>query len=209
MSTEDEPLSAVATPQTAPATPGLDPATFDMNAFIQGVRPTRRSVRLHLRADLLAGLDEIVAEIDATEGDVDHLIRDYEATRAAFFADFQTWTVERRSSDWVKEVWAQTAARLNVPLNKDGDTDDMKARAVLVQHQLAGQVVEIKDRDGKVIATSVTVEQLDALRATNEGEWNRLAIAMSECNLITAAASEVLTRDFSRRSSTGRSGTAS
>lgn len=208
MTAADEPLSAPPTVRDE-AKAGLDPATYSMTDYLAGIRPTRRSVRLHLRADLLAALDEIVAEIDATEGDVDHLVDRYEQVRAEFFADHQTWVIEGRSSDWVKECWRVAAARLGVTLDARHDTTDMAARAQLIQHQLAGQVVEVKDADGHAVASSVTVADLEAIRQANEGEWNRLVIAMMECDTINAGASEVLTRDFSRRYSTGRSGTAS
>ncbi|HET7398997.1 MAG TPA: hypothetical protein VFJ94_10790 [Intrasporangium sp.] len=214
---DDQPLSA-APPQAAAAafgivdsTPPLDPATFDLDDFIAGMRPTRRTVKIHERGDLIGVMDEIVDRIDSTpeDQDVNDLIAAYEQAKQAFLAHTAYWTVEKRSSEWVTDRWATYARANGLTLDKDGDTTDMKARLRLLIDQLVGQVVEVKPAGGAPVPVQVTHERLRRMYDANEGELNKLMYAMTDANQAVAQSARVLTRDFSQRSSTGRSGTAS
>lgn len=212
MSEEDVPLSVPAVPDSLArdTTQPLEVASFDLPGFLRGVRPTRRTVKLHERADLIGVLDELVNRIDALpDGDeADALIDQFETVRAEFQAGVTYWTVERRSSEWVEAQWEDCARRHGFKL-VDGDTKNRKHRLVLLMDQLAAQIVEVKDESRAVSSEPVTVERLRALFDVNEGELNKLMFAMQDANTSMAQQAGVLTRDFSQRSSTGRNGSAS
>jgi hypothetical protein len=152
---DDTPLSVAPEPSAfvRDTTRPLDAATFSPFAFLDGFRPTRRTVKLHERADLIGDLDEIANRIDSLpeDADVDDLIAEFHRVRDVFQASVCFWTVERRSSEWVTERWA-TYAR---------------------EHGI------------------------------------KLLFAQQDANTSLAQSAKVLTRDFSLRSSTARSGAAS
>ena len=211
---DDTPLSAPQ-PASAPAevrltdsTRPLDAATFDLDAFLNGVRPTRRTVKIHERADLVGAMDYIVAQIDAApEGeDVDHLIEQYTEARDTFLAGVTYWTVEKRSSEWLKAHREATARELSITINKDGEAANAKGGLTLLLEQVAAQVVEINSQPAEV-----TAEQLRKMYDANEGEVNKLVAAVENVNTAMAqhSAKDLVTRDFSRRFSTGRNGAAS
>jgi hypothetical protein len=210
---EDLPLSVVQEPSafTRDTTPDLDPATFSPYAFLDGFRPTRRTVKLHERADLIGYLDEIANRIDAMpeDADVDDLIAEFERTRDTFQSSVCFWTVERRSSEWVADRWTAYARDHGIKLDEDGDTDNPKHRLNLLINQLVGQIVEVKDLKGRVVEQQVTHDRLRRLYDSNEGELNKLLFAQQDANTSLAQSAKVLTRDFSLRSSTARSGAAS
>ena len=211
---EDTPLSSPTVPAAfmKDATPEhLDPATFDLSAFIGGIRPTRRTVTLHMRADLVGEMDEIAQRIDGLPDgpEVDALLERFEEARQGFLAATTYWTVERRSSEWLTKRWADYARANSITLDKNGDTSDRQARTLLLTDQLVGQLVGVKTESGQPLPGTVTFDALRALAEANEGEFNKLLYAMSDANMAMAQAAKVLTRDFSPRSSTARSGTAS
>lgn len=205
---DDEPLSAApATRETAgitDTTPPLDPQTFDLGGFIGGVRPTRRTVALYGRADLIAAMDEAANRYDLAQDDDEaaQCLDIYERAKAAFLASVTHWTVEKRSSEWIEDRWAAYAQANGLKLDKDGSAANLRDKLRFLIDQLAGQVVEVKDHDGNTIARDVTHESLRALYDTNEGEFNKLLYAMQDANASFAHMAKVLTRDFSRKSST-------
>lgn len=207
---DDTPLSAPASPATAgivDTSPDIDAATFDLAGFIGGVRPTRRTVALYGRADLVGAMDEAANRYDHAQDDdeAERCLSIYEQAKAAFLASVTHWTVEKRSSEWIADRWEQYAKAHSIPLD-DGETKDLKARLRLLTDQLAGQVVEVKDHAGNTVARDVTADDLRALYDANEGEFNKLLYAMTDANASFAQSARVLTRDFSRKSSTARSG---
>jgi hypothetical protein len=212
----DEPLSAVGQEAlrqglvVEDTTPALDPATFDLEGFALGVRPTRRTVKLYARSDLIGTLDAIADEIESTPEhvDVDYLIAEFDRIRDLIHAETARWTVEKRSSEWVTKRWADYADAHNIRLDKDGDTDNLEHRRALITDQLIGQIVAVKALDGRDLGTP-THEQLSGMFDANELEFNKLIYAMHDANSAMGSSAKVLTRDFSQRSSTARSGQAS
>ena len=211
---DDEPLSVPGKPEqfVTDTTPPVTPETFDLVAFLEGARPTRRTVPLYLRADLIATMDELAQRIDSTPDgvDVDQLVAAFEQAREAFRANVLYWTVEKRSSEWITDRWAAYAKQAGIVLT-DGDTKNMKDRLRLLIDQLCGQVVEVKTQAGDAVPLErvATHEALRRLFDTNEGEFNKLLYAMRDANESMAHTAKVLTRDFSRTSSTSRSGSGS
>jgi hypothetical protein len=210
---DDTPLSVAPEPSAfvRDTTRPLDAATFSPLAFLDGFRPTRRTVKLHERADLIGDLDEIANRIDSLpeDADVDDLIAEFHRVRDIFQASVCFWTVERRSSEWVTERWATYAREHGIKLDSDGDTDNPKHRLNLLIDQLVGQIIEVKDLNGRVVEQNVNHERLRRLYDSNEGELNKLLFAQQDANTSLAQSAKVLTRDFSLRSSTARSGAAS
>jgi hypothetical protein len=191
--------------------PPLDVATFNPVAWVQGMRPTRRTVKLYLANHLVGALDELADRIDsAPDGaDVSADIAEFERIRDEYWAGVTYWTVERRSSEWVTKCWEDVAQANRIRLDKGGDTTTAKDRVVLILHQLVGQIVEVKSADGQVSDAPVTYDLLHTMLDRNEGELNKLIYALTDVNQRESSAAQVLTRDFSQRSSTARSGTAS
>lgn len=212
----DEPLSAVAQAATRAGltiedtSPPLDPATFDMEAFTLGMRPTRRTVKLYARSDLIGTLDALADEIESIPDgeDVDDLVAEFDRVKAEYLASWARWTVEKRSSEWVTKRWADYAAAHDIRLDKDGDTDNLIHRRALITDQLVGQIVAVRSADGRDLGVP-THEQVAALYDANELEFNKLVYAMTDANSSMGSSARVLTRDFSLRSSIARSGQAS
>lgn len=186
-------------PEAAPvAYPDLSPETtpqdFDFGAFLGGVRPTRRGVRLYPHAHLVARMEELADQIDrAPESEnVDHLIDAFEAAKAEFHEG--VWfVVEKRSSEWIEKFRADLKARLRLKVDQDDPSKDDVMTALL--HQLVAQIVT---------PAGVTVEGLRSLFETNEGELNKLLVAMQMVNQSLAEKASVIGVDFSQRRSTNR-----
>lgn len=207
MPNQDETMSRRGMPAPDPGdevrddTPSLEPKDFDADAFLRGVRPTVRSVRIFDRADLIGPIEELADEIDRTPGhvDVDDKIDQLEQLREQFLAG--TWySCEGRSDEWVTAFRAESAARLGLDVGDWAEKPDdaqAKARERVLVEQLAEQVV----RPG-----SVTTEALLALAAANGPEFAKLLVCMSYANAQPAGSAQVLTRDFSQRRSKKRPG---
>ena len=176
------------------------PETFNVDEWIAGVRPTRRSVRIFARGDLIAAMEVIADRIREADddADVDDLIDRFEALKAEFQSGL-TVTVEKRSSDWERKFRKDFIrdAKLSVKMRRD-DSNDMDGpadeRGRVVLHQLAAQIV----------SPTFTYEQLTALEDANEGELAKLLRALNEVNRTVAEAQDVMTADFSRRRSGNR-----
>lgn len=192
---DERSLGDVVTVDTTPN--NITPQDFSFEDFLNGVRPTRRSVVLYARGDLIAKLDEIVAAIErAPETDnVDDLIDEYERVRAEF-QDGRWFTVEKRSSDWAEKFRLTTEKSLGFKrTRKDDDSEPTLSdedAATITMHQLAEQIVT---------PSGVTVQQLKHLGDTNEGELSKLIYAMITVNSELAQSAKVLNKDFSQRRS--------
>lgn len=175
-------------------TPPLPPpAEFNLQAFVRGVRPTRRSVKLYQQADLVSQLEKLADQIEQLPDgpQVDALIDQAEDLQAKFLSGGVWFTVEKRSSEWVQAYRERTAAAAGLK-----NTDTEQAKMQLMLHQLAAQIVE---------PAGVTVEDLRAMYDQNEGEVSKLVVAMTMVNEQVAEAAKVVSLDFSQRRS-GRTG---
>lgn len=182
--------------ETADATEPQTPETFDLQAFVAGVRPTRRSVKLYPAAHLLARMDELVETIQNApeDEDVDHLIDEFEACKRQYLNGV-TFVIEARSSDWEREFRKTVIKQLGVKVsvNKSGDLEgpeDQRARIVL--HQLAAQIVQ---------PAGVTYAHLASMTEANQGEVTKLLTLQRTVNQQIAESADVLRMDFSRRRS--------
>lgn len=179
-------------------TPDLDAETFDFAGFLAGVRPTRRSVKIYPRADLI-GVMEGLVEAYAEEKDrakAAAILKDYEAARDEFDTSARMFTVEGRSAEWVEDFRANAASRLGVDPGWDAQepTPEMvKARETILLHQLAEQLVN---------PVGATAQGLRTLGERNEGELKKLVVAMSFANDALAQSAKVVSPDFSPASST-------
>lgn len=204
---DDAPLSAPASIEIRDTTQPLNVGTFDLEAFINGVRPTRRTVTLHMRGDLIGVMDRLGSLIEATPDgpEVDELIEQFEDAKAQFLAGVAHWTVEKRSTEWVNAQREACAKAAGIKLDKDGTAPDAESGLHLLLDQIANQVVEVNGQP-----VEITANQLRKMYDANEGEVNKLVVAVENVNTkVAQSAKDVLSRDFSQRSSTGRSGQAS
>lgn len=174
------------------------PESFDLEGWLQGVRPVRRSVKLLPNGHLVARLEQIVQQInDAGEDDnVDDLVDEFEQVKAK--AHQGVWfTFEARSSEWVKKFRNDVSAQGNFKVRVDDQGlmkgDDDKINAVL-DHQIAAQIVE---------PSGVTAEQIIRLRQVSN-EHAKLVVCLAETNSSVVNSAEVMNRDFSARRSGNR-----
>lgn len=174
----------------------LDPATYDVTDFAGGVRPGRRRVEVQPRPDLYPDLQRVVAKINAVgdDADVDDLIDEYERIRGQMLVE---WIVERRSPEWVKLFYAETATEMGITA-KNGATDVVRGDFTYEQ------AVEVSMR--MILAQTVSptdwdLERLRSLFKAAPEQVDALADAVAQVN---AGHSEALTLDFSQRRSTKR-----
>ena len=157
---------------------------FDLAAWIGGVRPTRRSVTIYGRLDLLAEIDELAEREMRTAG------KDAEACRERatelneqLMASGVTFTVEGRSGTWVSTF------------EKRLDKKKVKDPTKRLLMQVAEQIVEPE---------GVTYSDLRALADVTEAQVTKLAHATVAAN----AAVHVSNPRFSRASSDSPAGLA-
>lgn len=195
---DDEALLSDETPQadTSVEVPvATNPEDFDLTAWMEGVRPTRRGVRLYSRADVIARLEQVADEIDeAPDGsDVNDLIDEAEKLQETFVNGVVWVVVEKRSTEWLDNFREEGAKRLGVTLNDKGEVGDRAKAQRLMFEQIAAQVVEPE---------GFTAEHLERLYDANEGEVTKLMTTTRHVNSQLAESASVVTRDFSQRRST-------
>ncbi len=198
MSIEDEALLSEESPvqdTSVDASVATNPEDFDFPAWLEGVRPTRRGVRLYSRADVIARLEQVADEIDAApEGAaVNALIDEAEALQDTWRAGVVWVVVEKRSTEWLDDFRERGAKRLGVTLDGDGECDDKAKAQRLMFEQIAAQIVEPE---------GFTADHLERLYQANEGEVAKLMNVTRRVNSDLAESSSVVTRDFSQRRST-------
>ena len=177
------------------------PENFNPIAWIEGVRPTRRSVRLHQHAHLVGVMEQIEGEYreaeatGASAAQKKEIVARYVAARDEFWAKSTWFTVEKRSSDWVSETRSQVAKAHGIKLGEDGDDSDLTEadKKTLLLAQLARQIVSPK----------VDADFLGRLYEANEGELAKLLTAMTLANSQQAESARVASRDFSLAPSEG------
>lgn len=189
----DERSLSDALTESVDQTPVQNPETFDLGAFVGGVRPTRRGVRIYSRGDVLERMEELADQIENTpDGDeVDTMVDEYEDLRDTFQAG--TWfVIEQRSREWADKFRKDARKDLGIP-SKASPTHDQVLE--LAFRQIAAQCVK---------PAGVSADTVRAIHAANPLEADKLGVLVSEVNEIRAAESEVVTRDFSSRRSAPR-----
>ena len=187
MDQADEPLGGIDTSTT----PTVE--DFDLDAWLNGARPSRRSITLYSRGDLIGRLEELVGLIERCDDDEQRQAFEDEAEKVQreFLASGQVFTVEGRSSEWVKAYREGCAKQMGLKLGvKTGTVKDETEYAL---RMLAEQVV---------VPSGMTYEKLKRLSEIAEPEVMKLITAQVAANTQAAATVGVVTRDFSQ----GRSG---
>ena len=187
MDQADEPLGGIDTS----ITPTVE--DFDLDAWLNGARPSRRSITLYSRGDLIGRLEELVGLIERCDDDEQRQAFEDEAEKVQreFLASGQVFTVEGRSSEWVKAYREGCAKQLGLKLGVK--TGTVKDETEYAMRMLAEQVV---------VPSGMTYEKLKRLSEIAEPEVLKLIAAQVAANTQAAATVGVVTRDFSQ----GRSG---
>ena len=164
---------------------------FDFQDWLEGVRPTRRAVRLYARADLIGRMEEIAGEAADAEklGDSDALaglVDEMETLRETFDASAHWFVVEARSPEWVDDFHRIRARDMGV---RKGEPGERQKQQILLE-QLAEQIVT---------PSGVTAEALAVMLDRSAGELNKLIVAMTFANQQVADSAGVLKLDFSSR----------
>lgn len=156
----------------------LTPEDFDFDAFVDGVRPGRRAVRVTMRADLAAEIDQIAIQAEALEdpnGDEAQALYDrFEQIQAQIVASQRMFVVEARSDHRGRQIIKQ--------MEKQGITEPGK-KATQAEIQEWNEEVAIRRlADAIVIPSNVTVDGLKKLEERAPSEVNKLYGAMHQVN---------------------------
>lgn len=189
--------------ETVDVSPPLDPEDFDFEAFLAGARPFRRAVRLFMRADLIADLDELGARItNAPDGtDTSGLVTRFYDVKREFYDSGRWFVLEARSPEWVEAQRKEMVKEFGLSLKKDGSVGDGPRRDEALEsmtHEMLLRQI--------VTPTGVTRAGLAALADRSPGEYRKLLAAQGFVNANLAERSGVLTVDFSRGPSAGTEG---
>jgi len=170
----------------------VTPEDFDFEDFLAGARPTRRAAKLYMRADLVGTLEELAQTIEADGGDPgdDPRFRELYET---FHASGRWFTVEKKSGEWEKATRKASAKHLGIKLDKDGAATSEEDGLALAFEQTAAQIVS---------PSNVTAEGLRRLYEINQGEVNKLFLAVRLANNEMAETVRVVGPDFSPKPST-------
>lgn len=189
MDSADEPLGGIMTDSSI--TPTVE--DFDIDAWLGGARPVRRSIMLYARGDLIGRLEELVGLIEhASDDDRPDLEAEAEKIQAEFLASGQTFTIEGRSSEWVDTCRDEYSKRFGLKLGaKTGTTKDQTEYFL---RMLAEQIV---------VPSGMTYEKLKRLAQISEPDVVKLMNVQATANTQVSESAGVVTRDFSQ----GRSGT--
>jgi hypothetical protein len=180
-------------------TPDVPLEDFDFAEFLHGARPTRRSAKLYMRADLIGQLEELIQDIEAEGGDPaeDPKVRELYDT---FHSSGRWFTVEKKSGEWETKFRQDTINRLSIKVDKDGNVLSAADGLAIAFEQTAAQIV---------VPTGVTAEGLRELYDINQGEVNKLFLAVRLANSEMAETVRVVGPDFSSKPSTSSSGAGS
>lgn len=181
-------------------TPDVSADDFDFEAFLQGARPSHRSVRLYMRPDLVATMEELADRLQAagdTIEDDDPLLAEFLATKQAFYASGRWFTLEGRSGEWIDATRKTMAAKYGLKVEKDGTLGEGKQRAEALQAIMVRLLAE-----QIVTPSNVTPEGLATLAERSPSEFRKLLAAQGIVNSSLAELAKVLTVDFSHAPST-------
>lgn len=204
MSIDDESLASDPTEvaEVVDATPALDADDFDWDAFLQGVRPTRRAVKVYGRADLVADMEEVAGQFrdDLPAAEKRRIRDEVLALRAQFEASGQYFVTEARSADRVDKVRKEAAARHGITL----PAADATGEDAMIPRADYDKLERAILADAIVIPSGVTEQGLAVLAEQAPTEYPKLVVTMKAANTRLAQGAEVLTRDFSQGRSEGR-----
>lgn len=168
-----------ATSDVEDITHDVTPEDFDFDAFVAGVRPGRRAVRVTMRADLAAEIDQIAIQADELDDhngdDAQALMARFEDIKAQIKASQRTFVVEGRSDNRREQI-AKTLEKLgHQKPGKKASEDEQKAYNLeLALHVLA---------DAIVVPSNISVEGLRKLNNISDAEVNKLMGAFSDASM--------------------------
>lgn len=187
---DDMSLADVDSQAGVDVSPELDPATFDVEAFLNGMLPARRAVRVYFKGHLAADMDRLADEIercgDAAEREA--LSARAEALMAEFNAASVVVTVEARSAEAITARHKALAKMHGVTFTKAGTfegPDDAVCQVVF------GQLAE------QIVAPKMTGDQLARLYKFAPYEVSKIQTAARAAGTQALDdATRQLTRDF-------------
>lgn len=181
--------------ETVDVSPALEPTDFDFEAFLQGVRPTRRAVRVYARPDLVAQMEEVAGTFrDDLPAAQKKKVRDEVLALRAQFDASATWFVaEARSAERQERVRQESAKRhgFTIP-GPDAEGED-----ALIPRADFDKLMRDLLVDSIVLPTGVTAEGLARFAEASPTEYPKLITAMQQANTMLAQNTQVVTRDFS------------
>lgn len=156
-------------PEVTDVSEALDAEDFDFDAFVEGVRPGRRAVRVTMRADLVAELDRLATRAQSLgddDAEADELLARFDEVKHQILDSQRTFIVEARSDARGKSIVKQLE-KLGYPKpGKKADEDAAeKWNTEAAIHRLA---------DAIVVPSNVSVEGLRKLNDRAESEINKL-----------------------------------
>lgn len=197
MSTDPEKMLYEETPEApVDVTPEVDVEDFDFEAFLSGVRATRRAVKVYARADLVAQMEEVAGGYreNMPAAAKKKILAEVTRLRDEFEASGRWFVAEARSSEWVEKFREDATQRAGDTGALDAEQDDLtpeqvKARQQVTLMQTAAQIVS---------PSGVTVDGLERLGQIAPAELNKVIAAVTFANRQSAGSAQVLTRDFSQ-----------
>ena len=177
-----------------------DAASFNVGAWIDGVRPLRRAVRVILGNDVdaLVELQKVSDELSRMQDDdpdVDDLID--RAVELQEIMRGQWVVVEARGPEWVRANGLRLMERLGIekpdPEKLDGQSDEdvrklVESNRVLLAHMCAAQIVEPR----------LSGDDLVKLDTARRSEMDKIIQVVASINSVGAAGDPVMSVDFSR-----------
>lgn len=170
----------------------LDAEDFDFDAFVEGVRPGRRAVRVTMRADLVADLDRIAIKAEALadpNGDeAQELADEFDRIKDQIRDSQRVFVIEARSDERGKQILKHLEKLGHQKPGKKSTEEQIETwNMEAALHRLA---------DAIVVPSRVSVDGLRRLNATAQSEFEKLLGALME---VSANPTKGITPPFSRR----------
>lgn len=159
-------------------TEDVTPEDFDFDAFVDGVRPGRRAVRVTMRADLVAEIDQIAIQAEALEDpngeEAQALLNRFEQIKEQITASQKVFVVEARSEHRMRQIVKQMEKLGVTKPGKKADEDEIREyNEELALRRLA---------DAIVVPSNVSVDGLRKINEVAESEINKLFGALHDAN---------------------------
>lgn len=159
-------------------TEDVTPEDFDFDAFVDGVRPGRRAVRVTMRADLAAEIDQIAIQADALEDpngeEAQTLLDRFEQIKEQIAASQKVFVVEARSEHRMRQIVKQMEKLGITKPGKKADEDEIREyNEELALRRLA---------DAIVVPSNVSVDGLRKINEVAESEINKLFGALHDAS---------------------------
>jgi len=168
------------TPEVEDITETVTPEDFDFDAFVAGVRPGRRAVRVTMRADLVAETEQLVIQFDDLDDEdkdgelAERILAEYQALKAQILDSRRTFVVEGRSDHRRRQIAKQMDKQgVTKPGKKADEEEHADYNRELAIHCLA---------DAIVIPSNVTVDGLRKLYEISSAEVDKLSGAFMDAS---------------------------